>query len=131
MRNNTLAPVVIFVYARFDHTQKTIEALSQNKYAKETEVYIYSDAAKNEKTKIGVDKTRKYINSIANKNLFKSTKIIEAKENKGLAKSIISGVTEIVEKYGKVIVVEDDLISTNNFIKVGHSSRIKREKNVN
>lgn len=116
MKNSKLAPIVIFVYARPDHTKMTIEALSKNKFAKDTDVYIFSDAAKNEKTKSKVDETRKYIKSIAGNKYFKSTTIIEAEKNKGLANSIISGVTKIIEKYGKVIVLEDDLLTSDNFI---------------
>ncbi|MDA1586596.1 glycosyltransferase [Bacillus cereus group sp. TH230-1LC] len=112
-----LAPVVIFVYARPDHTKKTIESLAQNYLANETNVYIYSDAPKNEKAVENVRLVREYINSIAQKSLFKSVEIINAESNKGLANSVISGVTEITERYGKAIVVEDDLISSKDFLK--------------
>ncbi|CKH53353.1 glycosyltransferase [Bacillus cereus] len=111
------APVVIFVYARPDHTKKTIESLAQNYLANETNVYIYSDAPKNEKAVENVRLVREYINSIAQRNLFKSVEIINAESNKGLANSVISGVTEITERYGKAIVVEDDLISSKDFLK--------------
>lgn len=110
------APVVIFVYARPDHTKKTIESLAQNHLANETNVYIYSDAPRNEKAVENVNLVREYINSISKRNLFKSVKIINAESNKGLANSVISGVTEITERYGKAIVVEDDLISSTDFL---------------
>ncbi len=112
-----LAPVIIFVYARPDHIKKTIESLAKNYLADETEVYIYSDAAKNEKTIEKVKFVREYIDSLPERNLFKSVKIIKAKSNKGLANSVISGVSEIIEQYGKVIVVEDDLVSSPDFLR--------------
>ena len=110
------APVVIFVYNRPEHTKKTIEALAENYLAKETDVFIFSDAAKNEKATANVQLTRKYIESIPDKNLFKSVEIIKASKNKGLANSVISGVTEIIGKFGKVIVVEDDLVTSKDFL---------------
>ena len=84
-----LSPVVIFVYARPDHTRKTIESLAKNYFADETEVCIYSDAAKNEKTIEKVKLVRKHIDSLPQRNLFKSVKIVKAKSNKGLANSVI------------------------------------------
>ena len=68
---NVLAPVVIFVYNRPEHTKKTIEALSKNVLAKETEVFIYCDAAKNEKSKERVEQVRDYVDSLSKRNYFK------------------------------------------------------------
>jgi len=111
-----LAPVVIFVYARPEHTKQTIESLAKNALADETEVYIYSDAPKNEKVQQKVEMVREYIDTLAQRNLFKSIHIIKGETNKGLARSVISGVTEIIDQYSKVIVVEDDLVSAPNFL---------------
>ena len=111
-----LVPVVIFVYNRPGHTRKTIEALSKNHLASETKVYIYSDAPKNEKSIEKVKEVRKYIDSLQNNKYFKSIEINKAKSNKGLANSVISGVSKVIEKYGKVIVVEDDLVSSPDFL---------------
>jgi len=47
-----LAPIVLFVYNRPDHTRQTVEALQKNELAKESELFIYSDAAKNETAKL-------------------------------------------------------------------------------
>lgn len=109
----TLAPIVLFVYNRLDHTQRTLESLKLNILAKQSELFIFSDAPKNEKSKQSVNEVRKYINSLDG---FKNIHIIEQKDNQGLAKSIISGVSKVVNKYGKVIVVEDDLVSSPYFL---------------
>ena len=79
------APVVIFVYNRPEHTKKTIEALAENYLAKETDVFIFSDGAKNDKATENVQLTRKYIDCIQDKNLFESVEIVKAPRNKGLA----------------------------------------------
>jgi hypothetical protein len=111
-----LAPVVLFVYARPEHTKQTIEALAQNILAKETEVFIYSDAAKNEDSVVKVRMVREYIESLPQRQWFKSVKITRSETNKGLANSIISGVSEIIDQYRKVIVLEDDLVSSEDFL---------------
>ena len=116
------APVVIFVYNRPEHTKKTIEALAENYLAKDTNVFIFSDNAKNEKSIESVKATRRYIDSINEKNLFKSVEIIKSPKNKGLANSVINGVTEILDRFGEVIVVEDDLISSRDFLQYMNKS---------
>lgn len=104
-----LAPIVLFVYARLDHLQQTVEALQKNHLAKETKLIIYSDNAAKESHKSDVLAVRNYLKTISG---FESVEIIEAKENKGLAKSIIEGVAEQLNKYDRVIVMEDDLVSS-------------------
>ncbi|MEH6889048.1 sugar transferase [Bacillus sp. JJ864] len=111
-----LAPVIIFVYNRPEHTIKTIEALAKNELARESTVFIFSDAAKNENSLEKVRAVREYIDTIEEKKYFKSLKINKAKINKGLAKSVIDGVSEIINENGKVIVLEDDLVTTPDFL---------------
>jgi hypothetical protein len=111
---NKLAPIVLFVYNRPKHTKLTVEALQKNKLAIESELFIYSDNAKNEDKKQKVNEVRKYIQTI---NGFKKITIIKREKNWGLANSIIDGVTKIINKNGKVIVLEDDLITSANFLR--------------
>ena len=108
-----LAPVVMFVYNRLDSVEQTIENLKRNELAEQTELFIFSDAAKKESQVENISLVRNYIHKIAG---FKSVHIIEAEKNKGLAKSVITGVTEIINEKGKVIVVEDDLITAPQFL---------------
>lgn len=110
------APVVLFVYNRLDHTMNVIDSLKKNLLAKETDLYVFSDAAKNENNVDKVNAVREYIRSVDWKEYFHSVTVIEAEENKGLAKSIIGGVTDILKKYEKVIVVEDDLVLSPYFL---------------
>lgn len=110
----SLAPIVLFTFNRLDHTKKTIDALKENILAKESELFIFSDGARNSEEYIKVKSVRKYLKSIDG---FKKINIIEAEKNRGLAKSVISGVTDIINKYGKVIVLEDDLVTSKYFLK--------------
>lgn len=110
------APVVLFVYNRLDHTKNVIESLSKNLLADETDLYVFSDAAKTENGLEKVNAVREYIRKTHWRESFQKVTVVEAKENKGLAKSIIGGVTEILEEYKKVIVVEDDLILSPYFL---------------
>jgi hypothetical protein len=110
---SNLSPVCLFVFNRLHETQLTVEALRQNYLASETELVIFSDGSKNELTQAKVEAVRQYLPTITG---FKSVEIIESPENKGLANSIISGVTQLLDRFGKVIVLEDDLITTPNFL---------------
>lgn len=108
-----IAPVVLFTYKRLDTLKNTVSALQKNELAADSDLYIFSDAAKSELDKVAVDAVREYISSIKG---FKTITIYESKLNKGLAQSIIDGVSEIIRKYEKVIVLEDDLVSSPNFL---------------
>lgn len=109
----TLAPLILFVYNRPTHTRLTVEALLKNNLAPETDLYVYSDAAKNNSSNEKVEEVRAFIHQISG---FKSITIIERQENMGLANSIISGVTEVIQKYKRVIVLEDDLLTSTDFL---------------
>ena len=111
-----LAPVILFVYNRLDHTQGVIDTLTKNLLAVESELYVFSDAAKSKKGLDKVNEVRNFIQDKSWHSKFKKVTIIEAEKNKGLAKSVISGVTKIINEYGKVIVVEDDLVLNPYFL---------------
>lgn len=107
------SPILLFVFNRPDHVNRTITALQQNTLAAESVLYIYSDGTRSDEQKESVDEVRRYIHSI---NGFKEIHIIERKENWGLARNIIDGVTTRVKEYGRVIVLEDDLITAPYFL---------------
>lgn len=114
MKEPELAPIVIFVYNRPWHVQQTIEALQKNDLADKSELFIYSDAPKNEQAMENVAKVRKYIRTIKG---FKKITIIERDKNRGLANTIIDGITRTVNDYGRVIVMEDDLVTSPYFLR--------------
>ncbi|NVN96215.1 MAG: glycosyltransferase [Bacteroidetes bacterium] len=110
-----IAPIVLFVYNRPLHTQKTIDALLKNNLASESELYIFSDGYKDtDKNQTQVENVRNYIKTIKG---FKNIIIFERKKNLGLSRNIIDGVTSIIDKYGKIIVLEDDLLTSTYFLK--------------
>ena len=108
-----LAPICLFTYNRLEETKLTIEHLQKNNLAKESNIYIFSDGAKNESSFNSVQAVRQYLKTVDG---FNQITVIEAAVNKGLAESIKSGVTKVISKYGTAIVVEDDLITSVNFL---------------
>lgn len=110
-----LAPILLFVYNRPEHVKRTLAALEQNILAKESELFIYSDAARSPQDEASVTEVRKIIRTALP--FFKQVNIIERETNWGLARSIIDGVTTQINRYERVIVLEDDLIVAPCFLK--------------
>ena len=108
-----IAPVLLFVYNRPAHVRRTIEALQHNTLAAESPLFIYSDAARDPAQEAAVAEVRRFIRTVSG---FASITIIERNENWGLARSIIDGVTTQVNRFGRVIVLEDDLIVAPHFL---------------
>ena len=115
----TLSPVIIFNYNRPDHSLRTWEALSQNELAKDTELYLYCDGPKenasDEMKKRIADlhvQAKQYAIDALKAGKFKAVHVVCAEQNKGLANSIIGGVTEVINKHGRAIVLEDDLLTS-------------------
>ena len=111
------APVAMFVYNRSDHFKETYEALAKCEEAKNTDLIVFSDGAKNEKSAEAVELVRTFAHEFKNKKAFNKVTIIESPQNKGLAKSIIEGVTKVLDEYGKIIVLEDDCVCSESFLK--------------
>lgn len=113
------APIALFIYNRPEKTRSVIESLLKNAEAIDSELFIFSDGPKNEKSVEGVKKNREYIHEIKKQEGigFKSVSLVEREKNWGLANSLIAGITELTDKYGRVIVVEDDLILSPYFLK--------------
>lgn len=114
MKNFLAAPILLFTYNRLFHTQECVKALQKNIIAGDSELIIFSDGPKSYEEKGAVESLRKYIKTIDG---FKKISVVERGENLGLAKSIIFGVDEIVSRFGRVIVLEDDLVTSPFFLK--------------
>ncbi len=123
-----LAPIVLFVYNRPWHTQQTVETLQKNELSDRSDLFIYSDAPKDEQSEEAVQKVRKYIHTIDG---FKTVTIRIGEKNLGLADSIIDGVSKVVNKYGRVIVLEDDLVTSPYFLRFMNDALNKYANNDN
>jgi hypothetical protein len=107
------APIALFVYARPDHTRRTVEALKRNLLAEESDLIVFSDAPRQAEVAASVEAVRNYVRTLDG---FKSVSIVERESNLGLAASIIGGVTNVCETQGRVIVLEDDLVTSPFFL---------------
>ena len=107
------APVVLFTYKRLNTLKQTINALQANVLASVTDLYIFSDGAKYKEDEPIVNEIRAYLKTIGG---FNNVQVFESAVNKGLASSIITGVTQIMQFSQAVIVLEDDLLTTPNFL---------------
>ena len=112
----TLAPLAIFVYNRPQVMDKMLKAINVNYLSKYTEAFIFSDGPKNKEDEIKVKEVRKILFDFSNNNNFKDVQIIESEKNKGLANSIIKGVSDLINQYDRIIVLEDDLVTSKSFL---------------
>ena len=112
-----LSPILLFAYNRADHLAQTYEALKNCPEAKDSELFVFSDGAKNEASEKGVNEVRTFLKSIDNTDDFAGVHIIESPTNKGLATSIIDGVSEVIDRFGRVIVLEDDCVPSVHFLR--------------
>lgn len=110
------APVVAFAYNRPNKIIKCLESLEHNPEASETDLIIYSDGPKSESGLEAVEDTRRAIHDYKKASSFSRFEVVEAPTNKGLATSIIDGVTNVLKEYGRAIIVEDDLVVAASFL---------------
>jgi hypothetical protein len=107
------APIALFVYNRLHHTKETVEALRNNTLAKDSDLFIFSDGPRNRDDARKVIALRKYLRTIGG---FRSCSVITREQNIGLASSIINGVTDLLKRFGTIVVVEDDLVTSRYFL---------------
>jgi hypothetical protein len=107
------SPILLFTYKRLSTLKKTVSSLQKNEHAHESELWIFSDGAKCSEDRKVIDDVRAYLETITG---FKVIKIFTEESNKGLANSIIDGVTLAFKSFDKVIVLEDDIGTTPNFL---------------
>ena len=124
-----LTPIILFIYNRPDHTKQTLEALSNNTLASQSDLFIFADGPKNTASKEQLESIKQTRKVAASENWCKSVTLIESETNKGLARSIIEGVTEIINKYGKAIILEDDIITGKYFLEYMNEALEKYQGN--
>jgi hypothetical protein len=111
-----LAPVVLFAYNRPVHLQRTLDALAACRLADQTEVYAFSDGPRRAAAAPAVAKVREVLAQEATRGRFAGIHVDAAQANRGLANSIIRGVGGVIERHGRAIVLEDDLLVTADFL---------------
>ena len=121
-----LAPIVVFTHVRIDKLKKCISSLKHCYQSNRSHLYIISDGAINQSQHVKIKKIRNFIRSIQG---FKKVSIIYRKKNFGLAKNIITGVSEIINKHGKIIVLEEDIVVRKDFLTYMNLCLEKYEKN--
>lgn len=112
-----LAPIILFCYNRPWHVEQTLIALSKNELADQSILYIYCDGPKENATRVQIEKIREVRKAVRQQQWCKEVHIVDAEKNKGLANSVIEGVTNVINQHGSCIVLEDDLVSSPYFLK--------------
>jgi len=107
------APIALFAYARADHLRLTVESLLQNPECADTALYVFCDGPRNDAASAQTNAVRAYVDVIDG---FESVTRIYRDQNLGLAESVIRGVGQVVARYGRVIVMEDDLVVSPHFL---------------
>lgn len=126
---SSLAPILLFAFNRTKHTKQTLNYLAANDLASDSDLFVYSDAARNDEEVVAVNEVRHLVRTAQG---FRSVTCIERQTNYGLARNIIEGVSEICQRYGRVIVLEDDLVTSPAFLKFMNLAldRYKHERQV-
>lgn len=111
MANN--APVVVYTYTRLAHLKRTVAALRANHLASKTDIFIVSDGPKNEEAKSSVRDLRNYVDSIDG---FNSVNRIYREKNIGIFQSVLQAEQPLISDYGRLITIEDDIVTSANFL---------------
>ncbi len=109
----TLAPVVLFVYNRPYHLARVLESLRQNPEARDTSLIVFSDGPRDERDRVAVEAVRGVVHEARG---FGTVQVCSSPINRGLSRSIIHGVTEVLQQHDRVIVLEDDLVVSPSFL---------------
>jgi hypothetical protein len=112
----SLAPIALFVYNRPKHTLKTLDALAQNDLASQSELFVFCDGPKNKANSKTLEAIKQVRALVKSEPWCKKVTVYESETNKGLADSIVEGVTQIVNQFGKIIVLEDDIVMAKGFL---------------
>ncbi len=125
----THAPILLFTYNRPEHTRKVLEALRGNPEAAESELVVFSDGPRTPEAMPAVQAVRDLCRGVAG---FAQVTLVERPLNLGLAKSILTGVSEVIKTSDRVIVLEDDILVSSHFLAYmnGALARYEHEERV-
>jgi hypothetical protein len=110
---NDWAPIALFIYKRPDHARRTILSLQGCEGVESSPIFVFADGPRGQADAPAVSATR----AVARELLGGTAKYVEAERNRGLANSVIAGTTQLCDRYGTVVAVEDDLILAPSFLR--------------
>lgn len=122
-----LTPIIVFAFNRPEALKNTVHSLLQNEEAKDSDLYVFVDGARPNKAG-EVEKVQAVQDIVKKTTGFKSIHYTFSERNKGLGNSIIQGVTQVINQYGKAIVLEDDLVFATNFLSYMNQGLDRYEK---
>lgn len=111
-----LAPVAVFAFNRADHLRKTLDALARCPESVATDVHVFADGPRGPQDLDKVAAVAGVLDEFSKRTNFARFRVSRSLSNKGLARSVIDGVSSLVEEHGRVIVLEDDIIVTRHFL---------------
>ena len=106
------APIALFLYHRPQHTARCLASLAANPEFLDSPLYLFCDGPKGASDAQAVDEVRRIARALQHPRKV----VFESSTNRGLAASVIAGVTQVVEQHGRVVVVEDDLLLAPTFL---------------
>lgn len=123
-----LAPIAVFAYRRAHHLLRCLDSLARNEEAERSELFIFCDGPRSKSEIADISAVREIARNTSG---FASVTPIFAANNQGLSTAIITGVTNILAKYERVIVIEDDLVLSPYFLSymnegLAHYERVER-----
>ncbi len=119
-----LAPIGLFVYKRPEHTAQVLEGLRNNREARESDLFVFADGAKDPRASDMVSAVRALVRQLTG---FRSVTVVEQSVNLGLARSIVTGVADLTKRFGRVIVLEDDVVPAPYFLQYMNAALDKYE----
>lgn len=114
--HDNLAPVILFIYNRPEHTLRTLEALTQNIFAESTVLYVFADGPKENATAADLDLINQAREVVRKKQWCKEVHLVARAKNMNLEENVIDGITTVINRHGKAIILEDDLVTSPYFL---------------
>ena len=108
------APVALFAFNRPRHTARALEALAANNVASDTDLFVFCDGPRDDEERDAVLEVRRVVAAVQTG--FRSVTVAHSDVNRGLATSVFAGVGQLLKSHGRVICVEDDLVTSPYFL---------------
>lgn len=108
-----MSPICLFVYKRYETTKLMLESLLACPECKDSELYVFMDEARNDDEARDVERVRQLFDNLQG---FRKVNLFPARMNKGMANSVIDGVTKVLQEHDDIIVLEDDLVVSPDFL---------------